>query len=109
MMEKKLSEWIKVTGVMTPGGDPAYKCSHCKSEFVFGIEQAIKEPPDKCPDCGGKGYKRVKKNVKVHIIAGINNGQQIRVKGMGKYEGKTLHPFLQTGTCIVQYCTSIKY
>ena len=39
---------------------------------------------DKCPDCGGKGYKRVKKNVKVHIVASINNGQQIRVKGMGE-------------------------
>lgn len=39
---------------------------------------------DKCPDCGGKGYNRVKKNIKVHVIAGINNGQQIRVKGMGE-------------------------
>ena len=37
-----------------------------------------------CPNCGGKGYNRVKKNVKVHIIAGINNGQQIRVQGMGE-------------------------
>ena len=31
-----------------------------------------------------KGYNRVKKNIKVHIIAGINNGQQIRVQGMGE-------------------------
>ena len=37
-----------------------------------------------CPSCGGKGYNRVKKNVKVHIIAGINNGQQIRVQGLGE-------------------------
>lgn len=37
-----------------------------------------------CPSCGGKGYSRVKKNIKVHIIAGINNGQQIRVQGMGE-------------------------
>ena len=37
-----------------------------------------------CPNCGGKGYNRVKKNIKVHIIAGINNGQQIRVQGMGE-------------------------
>ena len=37
-----------------------------------------------CPNCGGKGYNRVKKNVKVHIIAGINNGQQIRVQGLGE-------------------------
>ena len=37
-----------------------------------------------CPNCGGKGYNRIKKNVKVHILAGINNGQQIRVQGMGE-------------------------
>ena len=39
---------------------------------------------DRCPTCGGKGFNRVKKNVKVHIIAGINNGQQIRVQGLGE-------------------------
>ena len=37
-----------------------------------------------CPNCGGKGYNRVKKNIKVHIIAGINNGQQIRKQGYGE-------------------------
>ena len=37
-----------------------------------------------CPLCGGRGYSRVKKNIKVHVIAGINNGQQIRVQGMGE-------------------------
>ena len=65
MSDKKIAEWIKVTGVMTPGGDPAYKCSHCKSEFVFGIEQAIKEPPDKCPDCG---YDMVKSISRIRIL-----------------------------------------
>ena len=39
---------------------------------------------DKCPDCGGQGYIHKRKNVKVHILAGINNGQQIRVSGMGE-------------------------
>ena len=39
---------------------------------------------DKCPDCGGKGYKNVKKTTKVHIPAGINAGQQIRLNGMGE-------------------------
>lgn len=39
---------------------------------------------DKCPDCGGKGYKRVKKTQKVHILAGINEGQQIRISGLGE-------------------------
>ena len=39
---------------------------------------------NKCPDCGGTGYIRKKKNVKVHVLAGIKNGQQIRVTGMGE-------------------------
>ena len=39
---------------------------------------------NKCPDCNGVGYIHKRKNVKVHILAGINNGQQIRVTGMGE-------------------------
>ena len=51
-------------------------CTRCN-----GTGKIISNP---CPNCGGKGYNRVKKNIKVHIIAGINNGQQIRVQGMGE-------------------------
>ena len=51
-------------------------CGRCN-----GAGKIISSP---CPNCGGKGYNRVKKNVKVHIIAGINNGQQIRVQGLGE-------------------------
>ena len=39
---------------------------------------------DKCTNCGGKGYNRKKKDIKVHILAGINSGQQIRVSGLGE-------------------------
>lgn len=39
---------------------------------------------DKCPDCGGKGFVHRKKDIVVHILAGINEGQQIRVSGMGE-------------------------
>ena len=52
------------------------ECMRCS-----GKGKIISNP---CPVCGGKGYSRVKKNIKVHIIAGINNGQQIRVQGMGE-------------------------
>ena len=38
----------------------------------------------KCSTCGGTGYNRIKKTVKIHIPAGINNGQQIRLQGMGE-------------------------
>lgn len=39
---------------------------------------------NKCSACGGKGYIRKKKTITVHILAGINSGQQIRVSGMGE-------------------------
>ena len=51
-------------------------CGRCN-----GAGKIISSP---CPSCNGRGYNRVKKNVKVHIIAGINNGQQIRVQGLGE-------------------------
>ena len=37
-----------------------------------------------CPTCNGKGYERKKVDLKVHIPAGINNGQQIRISGKGE-------------------------
>lgn len=36
-----------------------------------------------CHECGGSGYKRVRKEVEVSIPAGISNGQQIRLAGKG--------------------------
>ena len=44
-------------------------CTNCN-----GTGKIIKE---KCKDCGGKGYNHKKKNIKVHIPAGIKEGQQI--------------------------------
>ena len=38
----------------------------------------------KCHECGGQKYKRIRKDIQIHIPAGINNGQQIRVAGMGE-------------------------
>ena len=39
----------------------------------------------KCKECNGIGYKRIRKNIKIHIPAGINSGQQIRISGMGEH------------------------
>jgi len=77
-------------------------CPHCNGtgyvrvqrRSLFGVVEQQEVCPqcggrgkiitDKCPDCGGLGYIHKRKNIKVHILAGINNGQQIRVAGMGE-------------------------
>lgn len=50
----------------------------CKSCNATG--RIIKE---KCPDCGGKGYKKINKEVSIKIPAGIDDGQTLRLKGEG--------------------------
>ncbi|MGM9873754.1 MAG: DnaJ domain-containing protein, partial [Bacilli bacterium] len=72
-------------------------CSNCggrgyvnvKTRSLFGIIESQETCPEcrgtgkiiteKCPTCGGKGYSRNKTTIKVHVPAGINSGQQIRV------------------------------
>ncbi|MEG0034326.1 MAG: molecular chaperone DnaJ [Bacilli bacterium] len=76
-------------------------CSHCggsgyvrtTKQTLFGAMESETTCPycggtgkiiaNKCPDCGGTGSKRVKENIDIAIPAGINAGQQIRVKGKG--------------------------
>jgi len=36
-----------------------------------------------CRKCGGDGRVRVKKNIKVKIPVGVNNGSTLRVRGEG--------------------------
>jgi len=38
---------------------------------------------EKCSSCGGKGYKKGIKSVKVKVPAGIDDGQVLRMKGQG--------------------------
>ena len=88
------------TGAKNP--ESIKKCPHCngtgvirtRRQSLLGVVESQEACPncggtgkiitDKCPDCGGKGYKRVRKTQKVHILAGINNGQQIRITGLGE-------------------------
>ena len=61
---------------------------------IFGIIQQESACPDchgsgkkiktPCPNCDGKGYNRVKKEIEVKIPGGIQSGQQIRVQGKGE-------------------------
>lgn len=50
-------------------------CKDCN-----GTGRIIKE---KCSTCGGKGYKKVQKTVRVNVPAGIDNGQTITMRGAG--------------------------
>ncbi len=45
-----------------------------------GTGKLVKE---KCTDCGGKGYKKITKTVKINVPAGIDNGQTITLRGEG--------------------------
>ena len=77
-------------------------CSKCngrgsivrQQQTIFVVMQSETTCPDcggtgkvvaeKCSDCLGKGYKRVKSELDVNIPAGITNGQQIRIAGKGE-------------------------
>jgi molecular chaperone DnaJ len=39
--------------------------------------------PTPCPNCKGKGFIRINKSVEVNIPAGIDDGQQLTVRGQG--------------------------
>jgi DNA-directed RNA polymerase subunit RPC12/RpoP len=53
--------WVKVSGYVTPGGDPVWKCSECgKGVHVYGIEHGTygADIADgqwiSCPNCGAR-------------------------------------------------------
>lgn len=50
-----------------------------------GTGKIIKKP---CSKCGGRGYRNIKKKIKVDIPAGIHDGDQLRVSGKGNSPGR---------------------
>ena len=64
-----------------------------QSRSIFGMMETQQVCPDcrgsgkiitdKCPDCQGRGYTHIKRDMEVNIPAGINQGQQIVVRGKG--------------------------
>lgn len=84
-----------------PGTTPE-TCSKCggKGQVVFtqqsffGTVRNVQACPDcqgtgkvikeKCPDCRGTGYIPMKKRYSVDIPAGIDNGQAVRMPGLGE-------------------------
>ena len=88
------------TGAKTP--NDVKTCSNCNGRGYVRVQRrslfGVVESQEVCPTCGGKGkiivnpcskcngkgYIRSKIDLKLHIPAGINNGQQIRVSGKGE-------------------------
>ena len=88
-------------GTGAKNGNDFVTCPHCNGSgrikkqvrTLFGIMESEQACPycngtgkmirNKCPDCNGNGYVKVKEDLLVKIPAGINNGQQIKVKEKG--------------------------
>lgn len=50
--DKHYSTWEEVTGVVTPGGDPAWRCPVCGgSGHIMGVE-TLDNHINKCDQCG---------------------------------------------------------
>ncbi len=83
-------------------GTSAETCGKCKGsgsiiftqQTILGVIQNQKTCPDckgtgkvirdKCKDCYGTGYITTRKNIKVTIPAGIDEGQSIRMRDLGE-------------------------
>ena len=97
---KEECETCKGTGAK-PGTSPE-TCQKCggrgqvvyTQQSFFGTVQNVQTCPechgsgkvikDKCSDCGGTGYKSVRKKISVTIPAGIDNGQSVRIREKGE-------------------------
>ncbi len=69
------------------------KIHETKQSFLgtFSVTKACEKcygkgkiPKDKCSDCKGAGISRKQEEIKIHIPAGINNGEMIRMTGGGE-------------------------
>lgn len=55
-------------------------CQNCEGEGTI-----IRTP---CPSCGGRGRIKTKRNIKVKIPAGVDNGSRLRIHGEGEAGAK---------------------
>lgn len=84
-----------------PGTSPV-ECTRCggkgqvvmQSQSFFGMTRSVVACPDcngsgkvikeKCSDCSGTGYIPKTKEIMVSVPAGIDNGQAVKIRGMGE-------------------------
>ena len=87
------------------GGKPGVKMDTCKTcngngqiremkRSILGTFESLrtcevcygsgKVPAEKCTECHGRGVRNKQEEIKVKIPAGINNGEMVRMTGMGE-------------------------
>lgn len=97
----KIESCAKCSGTGAKNGKEFTTCSTCKGSgrvrytqnTLFGttIQEGVckncngtgKIIKERCDDCGGKGYKKIQKTIKIKVPAGIDNGQTITMRGEG--------------------------
>ncbi|MCR4673082.1 MAG: molecular chaperone DnaJ [Lachnospiraceae bacterium] len=96
-------ECAKCHGTGAKPGTQPEKCSRCngtgqvtytQQSPLFGRIQQTSQCPncggtgtvikDKCPDCFGKGFKKIRKPIKINIPAGVDTGVTLRMSGLGE-------------------------
>ncbi|MDO4976384.1 MAG: molecular chaperone DnaJ [Eubacteriales bacterium] len=102
-LEIALKEECKTCGGSgaKPGTSPE-TCSKCNGsgqvvytqQSMFGMVRNVQQCPEcngsgqvirqKCTDCTGSGFIKVRKKIKVPIPAGIDNGQSVRIREKGE-------------------------
>lgn len=88
-------------GTGAKAGTKPVTCTRCggrgkvavQQRTPFGIMQSVSTCPEcngegtiikeHCHSCNGTGYNRIEKTINVKIPAGIDNGQSVRLSGMG--------------------------
>lgn len=84
-----------------PGSSPE-KCPTCKgagrvqqqSQTLFGVTMVTRDCPscggrgtiirNPCPSCGGRGRRAKKKELKIHVPAGVDTGDMLSIAGEGE-------------------------
>ena len=97
----KLKKPVPCTGCKGTGSrdsKAAERCKHCSGQGQVRIQQgffSISRPcpvcrgqgtviTDPCPSCGGTGSTQKEKELSVPIPAGIDTGQQLKIRGEGE-------------------------
>lgn len=97
-----MEECVTCHGTGAKAGTSPVTCTKCngsgqvviQQQSLFGMSRTIQACPEcsgsgkivkeKCTTCGGSGYSKISKTIEVDIPAGIDDGQAIKMKGMGE-------------------------